>query len=158
MFEWLEWENENEVKFSKTFPVFSQSIHCSIHIRSRPVIQDDSKVVCMTKITSKVVLWTSKVLLSHNTFSKFSYNVIMNIICTGVLITSHPLEPLRTQNRQNYCPDKTTAQTKLLHRTMCLWRAALHFAYSQIHKTLANHARATQILPRQVYHQAYLPG
>ena len=26
------------------------------------------------------------------------------------------------------------------------------------HKTLANHVRATQILPGQVYHQVYLPG
>ena len=48
-----------------------------IHIRSRLVVSDDSKVVRATKITPKVVLWTSKVVLNHNIISKFSYDVIM---------------------------------------------------------------------------------
>ena len=50
-----------------------------IHIRSRLVVSDDSKVLRATKITPKVVLWTSKVVLNHtkDIISKFSYDVIM---------------------------------------------------------------------------------
>ena len=48
-----------------------------IHIRSRPVVPDDSKAAWTSEITPKVVLWMSKVLLNHNIVSKFSYDVIM---------------------------------------------------------------------------------
>ena len=39
-----------------------------IHIRSLPVVPDHSKAIRTSKITPKVILWTSKVLLNHNIF------------------------------------------------------------------------------------------
>ena len=48
-----------------------------IHICSRLVVPDDSIAVRTSEITPEVVLWTSKVLLNHSIFSKFSYDVIM---------------------------------------------------------------------------------
>ena len=46
-----------------------------IHIRSHPVILDDSKAVQTSEITPKVILRMS-IVLNHNIFSKFSYNVV----------------------------------------------------------------------------------
>ena len=64
-----------------------QDRNAGIHIPSCPVVPDDSKAVRTSEITPKVVLWTSKVLLNHNVFSKFSDNVIMYLSSDHFLST-----------------------------------------------------------------------
>ena len=41
-----------------------------IHIRSHPVVPDNYNLAWTIKITPKVVLWTTEVLLNHKIFSK----------------------------------------------------------------------------------------
>ena len=63
-----------------------------IHIPSRPVVPDNYNPVRTIKITSKVALRTSEVLLNHKIFKKFLYDFI-HFPC--VLVTSHPIKTFR---------------------------------------------------------------
>ena len=116
-----------------------------IHIRSRTVVPDDSKAVWTSVITPEVVPWMSKVLL--NAIS--SYDVVK--YSSMYLSSDHFSSPWNFQNPK---------QTQLMHRTMCLRRATSSVCLKSVktHETTGNHVRATQILPGQLYHQAYLPG
>ena len=58
---------------------------------------DDCNLIQTIKITSKVALRASEVLLNHKSFQKFLYDFI-NFSC--VLITSHPLKTFRIM--ENY--------------------------------------------------------
>ena len=74
---------------SKVYGEFGAKI-TGIHIRSRTVVSDDYNLSRTTEITSKVVLWTSEVLLKHKIyFKKFLYDF------TCVPITTHPLKTFR---------------------------------------------------------------
>ena len=66
------------------------AIHRDPH-PSRPVVPDDYNLIQTIKLTSKVALQTSEVLLNHKIFSKILYGFI-HFPC---VLTSHPLKTLR---------------------------------------------------------------
>ena len=104
-----------------------------IHIHSRPLVPDDSKAVWTSKISPKVILWTSKVLLTYNIYSKFSYSIIMY---NSVYLSSDHFSSTSKI-------DTTIVQNNVFAEGWSSGRLE---------------SVKTQILPRQVYHQAYLPG
>ena len=120
-----------------------------IHICSRSVVPDDSKAVRTSEITPKVILRTSIVLLNHNIFSKFSYDDIM-YNSTGMYLSSDHFSS--TWNFQNSKYISTIAQNSVFAEGC----SSARLKSVETHETWEDHVRATQILPRQVYHQAYL--
>ena len=78
-----------------------------IHIPSRPVVPEDNNLVQTIKITSKVPIRMSEVLLSHKIFSKV---LISFYIFFCVLITSFLLKTFRIMgnNKQLLSAMKST--------------------------------------------------
>ena len=96
------------------------------------------KVIHTTKITPKVVLCTSIVLLNHDIFSKFPYDVIM--YNSMYLSSDHFSSTFKRLSESRL--GKTIAQNNVFvegYSSICLESV-------KTHETSANHIRATQIL------------
>ena len=66
-----------------------------IHIPGRPVIPEDNNLVQTIKITSKVPVRMSEILLNHKIFSKVLRSLIIFIYFPCALITSYLLKIFR---------------------------------------------------------------
>ena len=66
-----------------------------IHIPGRPVVPEDNNLVQTIKITSKVPVRMSEILLNHKIFSKVLRSLIIFIYFPCALITSYLLKTFR---------------------------------------------------------------
>ena len=123
----------------KSYRVYISCKQKGIQIRSHLVIPDNSKAVwtIYCQITPKVVLWMSKVLLNHNIFSEFSYDVVMY---DSMYLSSDP--PLLLHLELSQSKIDTTNTTIAWNNVFAEGCSSLRLKSVKNHKILANHARA----------------
>ena len=109
-----------------------------------------------SKISPKVVLWTRKVLLNHNIFTKFSYDVI--IYCGMYLSSDHFSSTWNLHNPKwtKYCPEQCVCGGLLFTSLRNQQDSRVigksgegnpNFARASVRLTQGLHARLTTLIP-----------